>query len=186
MGSRHSMGQGGIVAALVGFALAGCSGSPSAPPDSGITNPEFVRSVRTPSGAFSSTGDQTSLSGSTSIDGAVGGQLSVGRFKLVFPKGAFLGRATVSITVPDTSVVRCDLSIDPPSANRFAVPVTLSSDCRGTNVVVASRLVTVWLDESTGLWRPVPGSTPDAANVSVRAPLRHFSLYGVLESKAGW
>ncbi|MEO5988064.1 MAG: hypothetical protein ABIU54_02645 [Candidatus Eisenbacteria bacterium] len=186
MGSVRGVQSLGAAAALAGFILAGCSGAPSSPMGNGISDPEFVHSAQVPEGAFGNTGDKSGLSGSKSIDGAAGGEISVGRFNLTFSKGAFQGKATVSITVPDTSVVSCQLSIDPPSANNFAAPVILRSDCSGTNVVVPSRLMQIWLDESSGVWRQVPGSTPDVANVDVNTPLTHFSLYGILEGKAGW
>ena len=171
---------------LAGLALAGCSQSPTAPVAAGIKNPEFVRSTKAPTPGLSSMGDVVSLTESQSIDGAVGGLVSVGRFTLLIPAGAFQGVAQVSISVPDSGVVQCDLSIDPPSANHFAVPVTLRSHCSGTSAVVPNRLLQLWFDEQRGLWVPVPGATSDMATFDVVAPLMHFSAYGIVGGKAGW
>jgi hypothetical protein len=170
----------------VGFVLSGCSRLPSSPGSNGIQNPEFVHSTKAPAGSLSGAPTLSSLAGSVSIDGAVGGLVSVGRFTLVIPPGAFEGLATVSITVPDSAEVLCQLGIDPPTANHFAVPVTLRSDCSGTNALVASQLMQLWFDEDAGVWRQVPGSTSDVVNLDVVAPLWHFSDYGVTEGKAGW
>jgi hypothetical protein len=178
----------GAVTLLTGLVIAGCSRMPTAPVVTGIANPDFVRSAKpTTTGAFSIASAVTGLTGSESIDGAVGGQLTVGRFTLVIPPGAFQGQATVSITVPDSAVVHCQLGIDPPTANHFAVPVTLRSDCSGTSALVASQLAQLWFDEQAGVWREVPGSAPDVVNFDVVAPLQHFSDYGVIdEGRAGW
>jgi hypothetical protein len=171
---------------LASFVLTGCSRLPTAPAEGGIKNPDFVHSAKAPMGSFSSTSALAGLSGSASIDGAVGGQLCVGRFTLVIPPGAFAGRATVSITVPDSAVVRCQLGIDPPTANHFAVPVTLRSDCSGTSAVAANQLAQLWFDPHVGAWCPVPGFAPDVPNFDVVAPLWHFSDYGVVDGRAGW
>ena len=186
MGQSVSSRLWGAVTVMVGFTLAGCSGLPSSPGNNGIKNPEFVRATRAPVGALSSASTLSSLTGSASIDGAVGGRLTVGRFTLVIPRGAFQGPATVSITVPDSGVVHCELGIEPPTANSFAVPVILRSDCSGTNALLANRLTQLWFDEQALLWREVPGSQPDVVNFDVVAPLQHFSEYGVTEGKAGW
>jgi hypothetical protein len=171
--------------------LAGCSSLPSAPGSNTFRNPDFVHVASSPSGTMSASAvlDTSSATGQVAIDGAVGGTLQVGRFTLTFPPGAFGGTATVSILVPNQSVVHCRLNISPASANGFAVPVILRSDCTGTLVPDPSRLTELWFDEAAGVWRQVPGSTPDIVNTDVIAPLRHFSDYGVIdfvEGKAGW
>lgn len=125
------------------------------------------------------------LNGYAQISGDKGGTLTVGRFTLQVPAHAFSGTATVGIQVPDQAVLQCNLSISPAGANAFAVPVTLTSDYSGGNVVDPNTLVEVWFDGSAGLWRQVPGSSVDTTQQVVHAPLSHFSSYGVA-SKAGW
>ena len=91
-------------------ALASCSVLPTAP----ISQVSDV----TPSPVATPAGGQTAskaLSGSNLIDGAVGGVVSAGRWKLQIPAGAFVGSGTVSISVPDSTVAKCDLNINPTS-----------------------------------------------------------------------
>ena len=127
-----------------------------------------------------------SIAGSKLVSGARADSLIVGRFKLRIPAGAISGSATVSITVPDPTVLQCDLSINPGTANHFTSPVTLSSDFTGAVVADPTTLVEVWFDEAAQVWRVVPGSSVDVANSRVVAPLSHFSSYGVAQGKAGW
>ena len=188
-----------LAVAIIVAALASCSRLPMAPYERVVKNPTFVHgplptsSAQAGPGGLLSGSDSNGVSGSAVIDGAAGGQFNVGRFTLIVPPGAFAGTATLSITVPDTAVIYCELGIEPPTLNHFSVPVTLRSDCSGTNADLASRLVQLWYDESAGVWRPVPGSAPDVVNFDVIAPLQHFSIYGIIEDvlgvvegKAGW
>jgi hypothetical protein len=127
------------------------------------------------------------LNGSAKISRDKGGIVTVGRFMLLIPPHALNQDATIGISVRDQSVLQCDLSISPAAANGFSIPVTLSSDYTGGNVVDPSSLIEVWFDPSAGLWREVPGSSVDAANAKISAPLSHFSSYGVANGgKAGW
>jgi len=127
------------------------------------------------------------LNGYGVVSGDHGGTLSVGRFTIQVPAGAYKGDATIGVSVPDQGVLQCNLSISPASANGFRVPVTLTTSYAGANVVDPNALVEVWFDESSGLWRPVLGTSVDPANKEVVAPLAHFSRYGVVnEGKAGW
>ncbi len=126
------------------------------------------------------------LSGSAQIDGGKGGTLTVGRFTLQVPAGAYDGSATLGIYVADQGVLQCDLSISPLTANHFAAPVMLTSSYAGATVADPSALVEVWLDPTTNLWRLVPGSSVDAVQQVVTVPLSHFSSYGVADGRAGW
>lgn len=168
--------------------LAGCSSLPTAPDPGTYKNPDFVRVDAQQVGSMSTnaTLDTSPGSGEAMIDGAIGGTLQVGRFTLTVPPGAFAGTATVSIFIPDQSVVHCQLGISPASANGFAVPVTLRSDCSGTIVLDPAQLAELWFDEAAQVWRQVPGANVDIVNTDVIAPLHHFSDYGVVDGKAGW
>lgn len=179
--------------ALVGAGwLAGCASLPSQPGSNEILDPEFVRVDAAAAGVFGSkgsggSGSSTSASQTQKIDGAKGGTVGCGRFKLLIPPGAFKGSATIKMVIPDLSVLVCDLAISPASANNFLVPVTLAADCSNTSVTDPSTLVQAWFDEAAGVWREVPGSTVDTTTLIVSAPLNHFSTYGVVtETKAGW
>ena len=126
------------------------------------------------------------LSGTANIDGGKGGTLTVGRFTITVPAGAYGGSATIGISVTDQSVLQCDLFITPASANHFQVPVVLTSSYAGASVADPQTLVEVWFDTSTGVWRQVPGSSVDTDNQLVVAPLAHFSSYGVTYGRGGW
>jgi hypothetical protein len=171
--------------ALLGIAwLASCSNPPSGPGSNAYPNPEFVR-VAAPRGSFGS-GPSGPLSGSAQINGNKGGNLKVGRFRVDVPAGAFPGNATITVNVPDQTVLVCDLGITPAGSNNFALPVTLTTDWSGTNVVDPTMLVELWYDESAAVWRMVPGSTVDVARSTISTPLLHFSSYGTAEGKSGW
>ncbi len=178
-------------AALVlagGAWLAGCSSLPSGPGSNAYPDPQLVRVDAPPAGTFHGRGGGSPepLSSSKDIDGDKGGSLTVGRFTVDVPRGAYTGSATITIGVADPSVLKCDLKVTPNSANGFSVPVTLTTDWSLTNVTDPTSLVEVWYDEAAGVWRQCLGSSVDLVKLTVFAPLSHFSTYGVLESKAGW
>jgi len=166
--------------------LAGCSSAPMGPGSNEVKNPVFLTAAPPAAGTFSAGAATSGLSGSAAIDGALGGSLQVGRFSLTVPAGAYQGMATVTINVPDATIVRCQLGITPMSANQFTIPVVMRSDCTGTDALSAASLCEIWYDAAADVWRQVPGSTPDIVNFDVIAPLTHFSEYGVIEGKAGW
>lgn len=170
---------------LAAGALAGCSALPSSPGSNAIRDPDFVRVASQPAGTLSlaATGPTSS---SKNIDGNKGGSLTVGRFTVQVPPGAYKGPATITITVPDQNLLVCDLGISPAAANNFAVPVTLTNDYQNTNVTDSSQLLELWYDAAARVWRVVPGYTVDTAKKTVSAPLSHFSDYGVYQGKAGW
>lgn len=171
------------LAALTTLA-SGCApntGALVAPSDPG--SPAFLR---VPAGAAQPFGSSTSSSVSKDLDGTKGGTFRNGRFTLVVPPGAYSGKATLTILVPDASVMECQLSITPADANRFLVPVQLVADWSGaTNVDVAS-LETLWYDEATLVWVSMPGSVVSIGSSTITTPLPHFSTYGVTDGKAGW
>ncbi len=173
-------------AALLGNALlGGCSSVPLGPGTNAIVNPEFIRVAAPPPGAFGSL-PSGPISGSNKIDGTKGGKLTVGRFAVTVPAGAYAGPATLTILVPDQAVLLCDLSITPAAANSFKVPVKFTTDFSGTNVTDPTTLIEIWYDASAGVWRQVPGTQVDTAKLTVAVPLSHFSDYGTVDGKAGW
>ncbi len=122
------------------------------------------------------------------ITGDYGGEVKAGRFDVAMPAGCFLGSAVVSVRVDGSDAMKCELGITPASANGFAKPALLRADC--SDVQHVERMGIVWLNEATGAWEEVEGSTTDPATGIVSAPLLHFSHYAVAEvireSKAGW
>ncbi len=168
---------------ILAMAMWGCSSVPTSPT---ITpEPSFVKVPMPPGWALSASDDSpTEVSGV--IDGALGGTLSHGRFQLVVPPGAFQGVATLTIRMPDPAEMGCELHITPEEANRFAVPVQLVADCSGAEGVDFSKLETLWFDEDARAWVLVRGSATDAVGGQIVTPLEHFSMYGVVEGKAGW
>ena len=163
-----------VIASLL--ALAGCSMHPTAPgaPAGQSSTPSAVPDVAAGSTAVS-------LVASKAIDGRVGGVLSVGRWKVIVPDGAFSGTGTITITVPDTSVDKCDLSIAPSSLNRFSEPVELRFLCASMKEADARDMR--WWDPVNKSW-VVIRSWPESSDVSLCAPLKHFSTYA--SGKAGW
>ena len=142
-----------------------------------LTAPNFVR--------VPAVGSQP-LGGSAVIDGSRGGTLTVGRFTVRVPVGAYLGKATIAIAVPDPRVLQCNLAITPASANHFVLPVVLQTNVKGATGISLLSLQTVTLDESTGIWRLVPNVSVNVLNQTVYTPLLHFSKYGIVEGKGGW
>ncbi len=119
---------------------------------------------------------------SASVDGAKGGTLRCGRFRLDIPAGAFSGTATIQMAQPDSTVMLCDLSISPSTLNHFAKPVTLTLDASGITVSATS-LSIYWYDPLTRLWIDLRSRT-DPATGQVTQQLTHFSRY--VGGKAGW
>jgi len=178
-------------AALIGMTfVSGCSNAPTAPVVAEIKDtpgpmspPVFVLPVTL---SAEDSVQPPILIISQRVDGAVGGVVNAGRFRLTVPPGAFVGPATITIFVPDPKQLGCSLEIDPPSANQFRVPVLLEADCVGAQVARASDLAMALWEPDLKVWRVVDGSAVDAAHWNVHAGLEHFSRYSVVETKAGW
>jgi hypothetical protein len=178
LGSYLNSDHAGTPESFKKFVAAGATGGGGSNYTGGLTGDLVVVPVPAGSGP---------LNGSAQISADKGGVVTVGRFTLNIPPHALRQNATIGISVSDQSILQCDLSISPASANGFSIPVTLSSDFSGGNVVDPTALVEVWFDSAAGVWREVPGSGVDVANAKVTAPLSHFSSYGVANGgKAGW
>lgn len=123
---------------------------------------------------------------SASIDGLKGGKLSLGRFTITVPAGAYRGAATVTLFVPDRKQLCCALGISPPSLNAFLKPVEMRVDFKNSNATDASQIDVMRFDPKLGLWVPVSGTAVQFEESATTTPLWHFSLYGVVQGKAGW
>jgi len=186
----------------VGLALAGCSQSPLAPVNAGgtftpVTPPLVsiaadgtVGYVTAPVGSLTDPGS-VNLSGSinngvttsATIDGNTGGTLKAGRFTVRIPGGAFKGPATVTISMPDTTVMLCDLSITPQAANKFAKPAQLTADLSSPTMTDASGCTNYWYDPTRATWVNL-ASKSSCSGTRVTTNLDHFSTYA--SGKAGW
>ncbi|HVP37557.1 MAG TPA: hypothetical protein VMS93_00080 [Candidatus Saccharimonadales bacterium] len=176
-----------LVVLLACAALAGCQNTPTVPlaevPDPsqalGAGGIQWVVASHRGTAAplsLQDTGDRTFW-----LNGYLGGTLSYGRFTLTFPAGAVYGWAQVTIHVPASALVDCDLSITPAYLNHFYKPVVLTIDCHGTNVTAdnISGLGIYW-KSTNGQWVEV-GHDDDPMTLTVSAPLQHFSEY-----RSGW
>jgi hypothetical protein len=117
----------------------------------------------------------------------LGGIVSVGNFTVVVPPAALLRTATITVTQPDLARPVVNLSISPASANRFLLPVLLVADARPMNPSLLSIATIGYYNPTTGQWETVAGSAVSLLNITVTAPLWHFSTYRVQGGgKAGW
>jgi hypothetical protein len=136
-----------------------------------------------------------------------GGWIQCGRFLLVVPDSSLDSTATITITMPDTTAMVCDLDIQPARLNRFKNPVLLSLNTTGT-ATDAEELSIYWYDPSGRTWLDMncekdlattkmcldtvvqalnDVTAPDltAGNVTgLSTHLSHFSRYSA--GKAGW
>jgi hypothetical protein len=136
------------------------------------------------------------LSVTASIHGAAGGRLVCGNYVLTFPAGAFEGVGSVTMTLPDSTLMLCDLDVAPASLNAFLKPVDLALHTTGTDADLDSLQVYWWDEEnsawvdmgcqkSTNLERVLEGELATTESTKgVKLPLTHFSRYAT--GKAGW
>ena len=190
-----------LVLALTAIAVmivAGCSSLPTQPPgpasDSRAANPALLglspgdNTSTSPSTApTGSTTGAVSATSSKTINGLLGGTITAGRFTVIVPPAAFFGTATVTVNQPDVSKLQVSLSISPADKNHFLLPVLLVADGSSMNPQLLSAAFISWYNPATGQWVPVAGSSVSLLNLTVTAPLLHFSQYRVdTQSKAGW
>jgi hypothetical protein len=189
------------LAGMMGWAMSGCGTSPvspasldssgtasvlaSSPPILTVSSEGGVGYTLIPSGdanlgSGTSGGSGASVSGK--FDGAKGGKLNCDRLILTIPPGAFSGTATITITIPDRTVLKGELAISPASANNFAVPVKLAVDLRDLPVDPTT-LAVYWYDPAAGTWVVQP-TTAVLSPLSITTNLSHFSSYAA--GKAGW
>jgi hypothetical protein len=189
----------------VGLLLSGCGQSPLGPTDSsqsaggggGAQAPPVVTIAPDGTVAYVDAPYDTTLatpgaveppapatvSASAWINGSVGGVVRAGRFGVKIPAGAFAGTAQVTVTMPDSTMMLCDLSISPASANLFKVPVKLVADLASTNLTDASTYTMYWYDPNRVLWKSLVAKSRTSGTLVV-TDLDHFSRYA--SGKAGW
>ena len=124
-------------------------------------------------------------SNSVRVIGAIGGTVTAGKFTVIIPPGAFSGLATITVSQPDASQLACDLDITPANKNGFKIPVLLVADASSLPREVLSRSTMQWWDPAKSKWVTVPGASVSLLNLTVQAPLWHFSSYRV-QGRAGW
>jgi hypothetical protein len=174
----------GLLAIVTSLVITGCSTLP--------TSPVVDRGAGRASSSSEATllADATTTVSATSsktINGLLGGIVSAGNFKVVIPPLAIRGTATVTVTQPDVSAPVVELHISPETANRFALPVLLVADVSRLSPDLISVSYLSWYNPSTGQWERVQGSSVSLLNLTIQAPLQHFSTYRVeRDGKAGW
>jgi hypothetical protein len=184
MSCRSMMLPGSILVAAV--LAAGCSRLPTAPA-AGVGGPApTAGSIESAAGSGPATAAAVAgTSTTTRIQGQRGGTVTAGQFTVRIPPGAFTGQALVTVTQPDPSDPRVDLTIWPAVKNGFQVPVTLVVDLTGRSASqIAGSTVHEW-DPVTRVWTPMSRQTNDVSAKNVRAPLVHFSSYRVEIPVAG-
>ena len=167
-------------AAVALIALAGCGASSlQAPRPQDIEVPTFEVAPR--DSQMVDTTSTGALSGSMTVDGAKGGSLTVGSFRLDIPAGAFKGTATVTMTQDDPSVLLCDFAVSPSTANDFAVPATLTTKVPNKKALNDQMLS---FDPGRKAWQ-VTASVPDPNRLEIRSEHSHLSKHGP-RPRAGW
>ena len=189
-----------VLAAGLALELTGCISSPLAPDPAPSGGPpaaseappvlavapdgsgEYVPCETRPEASWPADSTASkSASCSVKIDGGRGGMVNVGRFTLKLSPGSFTGTAVVTMTMPDTTMLVCDLGISPVTANRFSHPAQLTTNLSGFGVS-ESDVSIYWYDPSRARWVGVAAQSK--AGASVTAYLAHFSKYAA--GKAGW
>jgi len=161
-------------------ALAGCGASSlQAPKPQDMEVPTFEVAPRD-SGRIDTTSSNV-LRGSKTVDGAKGGSLTVGSFRLDIPAGAFSGTATVTMTQHDPTVLLCDIDVSPATANDFAVPATLTTKLPGKHALSDQMMS---YDARRSAWQVI-ASVPDPNRLELRSEVSHVSKHGP-RPRAGW
>jgi hypothetical protein len=134
-----------------------------------------------------------SLTVTGTIDGKYGGRLRCGRFVLVVPPLAWIGKGDVTMSMADSTVMLVDLGIYPTKLNAFTVPVELCLVTEGTSVSV-DNLAMYWWDPAKSTWMAQTCDKDLTDNPELILgenytngmviQLNHFSRYS--GGKAGW
>jgi hypothetical protein len=192
---RSTLSRSWFLVVAAGLVIAGCSTMPTAPVvDTHDASSSSTRSMASsdPNGLLGDlTGSllsaPTTVSSTKTIYGLLGGVVSAGNFKVIIPPLAIRGTAVVTVTQPDLSSPVVELKIGPESANRFLLPVLLVADVSRLSPALISVSYLSWLNPATGQWERVPGCSISILNLTIQAPLSHFSTYRVeRDGKAGW
>jgi len=132
-------------------------------------------------------GGSSSTTTKTVVVGPLGGVISVGDFTLVIPPLALTQTATVTVSQPNLAHPIVNLSITPASANHFLLPVLLVASVKRLDPALLSIVTISYYNPATARWEAVPGVSFSLLDITLTAPLSHFSTYGVTAGgKAGW
>jgi hypothetical protein len=132
-------------------------------------------------------GGTSSTTTKTVVVGLLGRVISVGDFTVVIPPAALTQTATVTVSQPDLAHPVVNLSISPASANRFLLPVLLVANAKRLDPSLLSLATMSYYNPATAQWERVSGTSVSILNLTVTAPLFHFSTYRVtVGGKAGW
>ena len=177
------------------LAVAGCSDLPTKPqlgPEGGSSATATDAAIATDVApaevlGINLGGGTTSSTTKSMVIGVLGGTVSVGNFTVIVPPAALLQTATITVSQPDLAHPVVNLSISPASANRFLLPVLLVADAKPMNPSLLSIASIGYYNPATGKWETVAGSAISLLDLTVTAPLWHFSTYRVQAGgKAGW
>lgn len=173
--------------------VAGCSELPMSPVDGSMeqqvhSQAQVQSQAPVADQAAAATDDVAAGASSTKrITGLLGGTVSAGDFTLIFPPLSVTGTVTVTVSQPDVEAPVVDLGIAPASANRFRLPVLLIARASRMDRGLLSIAYISCFNPESGRWERVPGCSVSLLNLTVTAPLAHFSRYRVeAEGKAGW
>jgi hypothetical protein len=186
---RTRFPQSFALALTVLLAVAGCSDLPTKPPIVIESEPGATATGEAPAEilGLDLLGGADATTTKTATIGLLGGVVSVGNFTVVIPAGALTRTATVTVSQPDLQRPVVNLSISPASANRFLLPVLLVADAKRMDRSLLSVACIAYYNPETAQWEPVAGSAISLLNLTVTAPLWHFSTYRVQSGgKAGW
>jgi len=125
----------------------------------------------------------TRLAATARDDGNLGGTIRAGRYSVMIPPGAFVGPATVTVSMPDSTVMICDLAISPAAANKFLKPVQLMANLYSPDMTDASGCTNYWFDPTRNTWVSL-ATKSRCSGATITTNLSHFSKYG--SGKAGW
>lgn len=171
------------------LAVAGCSDLPTKPPAALEDGSSAIATSEAPAeilGIDLLGGGSSTTTTNTKTIGVLGGTVAAGNFTVVFPPGALLSTATVTVSQPDLAHPVVNLSISPASANRFLLPVLLVADAKQMDRSLLCIATIGYYNPTTGKWETV-ASTVSLLNLTVTAQLWHFSTYRVQAGgKAGW
>jgi hypothetical protein len=183
-GSRHSRH---LIFLLVGvLAFAGCSDLPTKPTLDSTGSESMVSTTESLDAGTQPLATTSPVTTSRTI-GLLGGTVRAGDFTVIVPPGAIRSLATVTVSQLDPTKPVVDLSITPASANRFLLPVLLVANARTMNRTLLSVAYISYYNPTTGQWERVAGTSVSVLNLTVTAPLWHFSKYRVESGgKAGW
>lgn len=185
MTTRSILGALSLVLAA-GLFVAGCSSLPT-PPTDAASSQTTAGTDSLASSAPAPTISVTSKTRSTFVRAALGGTVAAGNFRVIVPPLALAGDAIITVRQPDITKPEVELSITPEERNGFLLPVLLLADASPMDKSLLATSYMSWWNPATASWERCPNTSVSVLNLTVQAPLRHFSRYRVeCDGKAGW